>query len=254
MSSQDKSVDGCNLDLRKAMLENGPFLDGKGNVIQRMGMAEEFETRTEIPADENFANFFKHRWIERLKKMNTREELERQISDLFKKIPAIADCQDEFILVMKGIMEVRELDKFKPVVRAPMVNNNGKPAPVASVVAQMLNSRNIGNTSKIPVAKEVGNNNLARKMNDVRINRIPQINENELNNMMNNLGNPELNKNRLPTYLSGLSTQGSAKFGGKRKRKTRRVKRKKRKTTKRNKTRKQRKRRTRKKRKLKKRH
>ena len=254
MSRQDKSVDECNLELRKAMLKNGPFLDGKGNVIQRMGMAEEFETRTEIPADENFANFFKHRWIERLKKMNTREELERQIADLFKKIPAIGDCHDEFTLVMRGIMKVREHDKFKPVVRAPMVNNNGKPAPVASVVAQMLNSRNIGNTSKIPVAKEVRNNNLAKKMNEVRINRIPQINENALNSMMNNLGNPELNKNDLPTYLSGLSTQGSAKFGGKRKRKTRRVKRKKRKTTKRNKTRKQRKRRTRKKRKLKKKH
>ena len=221
---QDKSVDECNLELRKAMLENGPFLDGKGNVIQRMGMAEEFETRTEIPADENFANFFKHRWIERLKKMNTREELERQIADLFKKIPAIGDCHDEFTLVMRGIMKVRELDKFKPVVRAPMVNNNGKPAPVASVVAQMLNPRNIGNTSKIPVAKEIGNNNLAKKMNGVRIN---EINENELNAMMNNL---EFNKNGLPTYLSGLSTQGSAKFGGKRKRKTRRVKRKKRKT------------------------
>ena len=188
--------------------------------------------------------------------MNTREELERQIADLFKKIPAICDCHEEFTLVMKGIMEVRELAKFKPVVRAPMVNNNGKPAPVASVVAQMLNSRNIGNTSKIPVAQEVRNNNLARKMNELRINRIPQVNENELNNMMNNLGNPELNKNDLPTYLSGLSTQGAAKFGvgGKRKRKTRRVKRKKRKTTKRNKTRKQRKRRTRKKRKLKKKH
>lgn len=245
---QDKSVDECNLELRKAMLENGPFLDGKGNVIQRMGMAEEFETRTEIPADENFANFFKHRWIERLKKMNTREELERQIADLFKKIPAIGDCHDEFTLVMRGIMKVRELDKFKPVVRAPMVNNNGKPAPVASVVAQMLNPRNIGNTSKIPVAKEIGNNNLAKKMNGVRIN---EINENELNAMMNNL---EFNKNGLPIYLSGLSTQGSAKFGGKRKRKTRSVKRKKRKTTKRNKTRKQRKRRTRKKRKLKKKH
>ena len=59
---------------------------------------------------------------------------------------------------------------------------------------------------KIP-AQEVRNNNLARKMNELRI-RIPQVNENELNNMMNNLGNPELNKNDLPTYLSGLSTQG----------------------------------------------
>ena len=29
MSRQNKSVDECNLELRKAMLKNGPFLDGK---------------------------------------------------------------------------------------------------------------------------------------------------------------------------------------------------------------------------------
>ena len=61
--------------------------------------------------------FFNHRWLPRLKKMQTSKEVEKQIDDFFNKIPSLAGTEEE----RKIMTQLRESGLGRKMVSAPVV-------------------------------------------------------------------------------------------------------------------------------------
>ncbi len=72
-------------EIEKATL----FRDGQRNIIKRAGPGFETSADGAIVDDRNVRSFFMHRWLPRLKRMETRTQVLQQIQDFQEKIPSL---------------------------------------------------------------------------------------------------------------------------------------------------------------------
>jgi len=97
-------------------IEKATFLDGKGRKIKRIGEGLDIDYGDHCD-DRNVMCFFNHRWLPRLKKMETATEVEKQIDDFFNKIPSLAGTEEE----RKIMTQLRESGLGRKMVSAPVV-------------------------------------------------------------------------------------------------------------------------------------
>ena len=97
-------------------IEKATFLDGKGRKIKRIGEGLDIDYGDHCD-DRNVMCFFNHRWLPRLKKMQTSKEVKRQIDDFFTKIPSLAGTEEE----RKIMTQLRESGLGRKMVSAPVV-------------------------------------------------------------------------------------------------------------------------------------
>ena len=97
-------------------IEKATFLDGKGIEINRIGKGLDKDYGPHCD-DRNVMCFFNHRWLPRLKKMQTSKEVEKQIDDFFTKIPSLAGTEEE----RKIMTRLRESGLGRTMVSAPVV-------------------------------------------------------------------------------------------------------------------------------------
>jgi hypothetical protein len=65
------------------------FLDGQGKIIKRAGPGFETSANAAVVDDRNVMSFFVHRWLPRLKTMETKTQVLQQIQDFQEKIPSL---------------------------------------------------------------------------------------------------------------------------------------------------------------------
>ena len=97
-------------------IEKATFLDGKGRKIKRIGEGLDIDYGDHCD-DRNVMCFFNHRWLPRLKKMQTSKEVEKQIDDFFNKIPSLAGTEEE----RKIMTQLRESGLGRKMVSAPVI-------------------------------------------------------------------------------------------------------------------------------------
>jgi len=99
MASLSKSTGKKELDriaeIRKEVAE-ATFKDGLGNKILKFGPGLDVET--DVTDDRNIMSFFKYRWLPRLQKLKTIEQVKYQVENLRSQVPSLGGTADERLM------------------------------------------------------------------------------------------------------------------------------------------------------------
>jgi len=136
-------------------IEKAIFKDGKGKIIKRYGSG--LNINSDVVDDRQINIFYKYRWLERLKRMKTSKQVEKQITNFLTNIPSFKYCEDlqnQFLVDISNERErVMPVAKTKKTLRkkekasAKIMNN----ISMSNLNAEFNNNNFINPITELPI-------------------------------------------------------------------------------------------------------